>query len=476
MAKREQISEKVKRYIESYDMIKSGDRIIVGVSGGSDSLCLLKLLSQLFSDSIEICVVHINHMLRECAGEEAAYVKSVCDTMNLECRVVTLDVKGYAEEHGIGTEEAGRELRYRTFRETGAGLWKDSDYKIAVAHNKEDNAETVLLNVFRGADLAGICGIEPVRGNLIRPILCLSKRETQDYLEEKGIKYCVDESNLGDEYARNRVRHHILSYASQNINEGAVSNIFNLSDNMSLLKDYIDFEIQKYFEKYVILKDGNVIISDNLIADAHSYIVMSVLYKAMEIVCGRRKDIERKHIRILADFLSADNGKMLDLPYRVTAYKRECRVELKKKEARCDEKKAESFNETLIIGPGDVLRIKGCTISAQLVEAKAVNDIPKEKYTKWFDYDKISNVMTVRKREEGDVIVIDDKGSHQKLKKYFISEKIPEKERDGIMLLADGGSIMWVIGRRIGCDYKVTETTKRILKIKVFFEEEEIDE
>ena len=177
---------KIKEYIECNNMLAGKERIVVGVSGGADSMCLLSVLLELCKGKQEISVIHVHHGLRENADAEAEYVRKYCDTINVPCRVVNVDVKGKAASEGLSTEEAARILRYEAFaKETGG----DDAAVIAVAHNMDDQAETMLHNLFRGSSLNGLCGIKPVRDNIIRPLLCVSRKEIEAYLSERDIKY-----------------------------------------------------------------------------------------------------------------------------------------------------------------------------------------------------------------------------------------------------------------------------------------------
>ena len=202
--------KKVEQYIEQYQMIGRGDRIVTGVSGGADSVCLLFVLCELRKKlGFEVIVCHVNHQLRaEAAEQDEAYVKVI------------------AKNGKKSLEEAGRIVRSNAFetvcRESGAN-------KIATAHHKNDNAETVLLNLARGSGLQGMCGIRPVYGNRIRPLLCLTRKEIEEWLEEEQISYCTDETNEEDEYTRNRIRHKILPVMEQEINRQTVEHINRLS-------------------------------------------------------------------------------------------------------------------------------------------------------------------------------------------------------------------------------------------------------
>ena len=223
---------KIKAYMEQYNMLAKGDRIVIGVSGGADSICLLHVLKQLRVDTeLFLMVVHINHGIRgEEADRDERFVKDFCRTEGVEYRSLTADVTGIAKVEGLSEEEAGRKVRYEAFFEVCEELRCN---KIAIAHNRNDIAETVLFNLFRGSGIRGLSGIEPYRViplssrevALIRPLLGVERAEIEEYLHQEGIPYMIDSTNLGEDYSRNKIRNRILTYATQEINQQCVNNI-----------------------------------------------------------------------------------------------------------------------------------------------------------------------------------------------------------------------------------------------------------
>ena len=206
-----QIEEKVFSYIREHHMLKPGDRVVAGISGGADSVCLLFVLLEWAKVCpLELAVVHVNHGIRKEAGEDAAYVKSLCEAHCLPFYLLEKDVRERAEQEKCSEEEAGRKTRYEAFEAVAKEI--GADY-IAVAHNSNDRSETMLFHLFRGSGIKGLGSIQPVRDNIIRPILCLERKEIEAYLEDRGITYCQDATNATDDYTRNRIRHHILPYA-----------------------------------------------------------------------------------------------------------------------------------------------------------------------------------------------------------------------------------------------------------------------
>lgn len=223
--------KKIEEFITKYNMISPGDTVTVGVSGGADSVCLLlNLISYSNKVPFSIKVVHINHLIREEAGEDAAFVEKLCRKYELPFFLYEEPVENIAKEEGISTEEAGRKVRYSRFSEISDGG------KIAVAHNSNDVAETVLFNIFRGTGLEGLASLEPVNGNIIRPLLGVTRQEIEEYLCKHNQTFVTDKTNLMDTYSRNRIRNSILPYAEENIVNGATEHVAALSEKMRLVR------------------------------------------------------------------------------------------------------------------------------------------------------------------------------------------------------------------------------------------------
>ena len=215
--------EKVFAYIREHHMLQAGDRVVAGVSGGADSVCLLFLLLEWQKEvPTDIAVVHVDHGIRAEAGEDARYVEQLCEERGIPFFLTRAEVRNRARMEKISEEEAGRRTRYEAF-EKAAKEWGAT--KIAVAHNSNDRSETQLFHLFRGSGIRGLASIMPVRDRIIRPLLCLERWEIEKFLQQRGIVYCKDATNEEDDYTRNRIRHHILPYAEQNIVKGCVAHM-----------------------------------------------------------------------------------------------------------------------------------------------------------------------------------------------------------------------------------------------------------
>lgn len=452
-------------YIKKHEMLRQGDRVIIGVSGGPDSVCLLFLLHEIaLGSKLELEVVHVNHMLRQEADEEEEFVRALCENLGIKFHCAKADVKKYAEETGLSTEEAGRIIRYDAFNK----ILGDKGGKIAVAHNMNDLAETVLFNLFRGAGLRGLGGIEPVKGNVIRPLLCAKRSDIIDYLTKNHIRYVTDQSNLGDDYTRNRIRHHILEYAEENIVNGSVANIAGAAERISEAEVYIRSQTVKTAAQCAVEEGDDILIDCERLIKEDPFIAKCVIYEMIGMHAGSKKDITSGHVNNVYELLFKEGSKETDLPYGIKAKKVYNRLFF---ESTGIQKEDETD-----IGNGDAgskegedrLKLSGYKeVARRILDEFDAENIPRNNYTKWFDYDKITNACVWRCRREGDYLTVNSDMGRKSLQDYMVNEKVPKYERDNIPVLADGSHIMWVLGHRISEYYKVTKDTKRVLEIKV---------
>ena len=444
--------QRVKAYIKKYHMLEKQDRIVTGVSGGPDSICLLFMLKELREEmDLEVLAIHVNHGIRgESADADEKYVESVCRRWNIEYRSVHADVPAYAKIHGQTVEEAGRSVRRSAFEEA-CREWNGT--RIALAHHRDDNAETLIWNLCRGCGLRGLGGIAPVEGRYIRPLLCAGKKEIESYLKKRGISYCTDETNLEDHYMRNRIRNHVVPYLEREVNSQTVPHMSETMEQMRELCRYVEAEAVRYARECVEYQGEageRAMIKEEEYARIPGVFRPYVLREVICRIAGHRKDIEGIHGRLLAEMFDKQSGKKLDLPYQVRAARCYCGVEVWKiREDAEEEEREPQLRMTVFERPSGVIRF------------------PDTPYTKWFDYDIIKNTVKIRHREPGDYIVIDRLGNRQKLKQYFINSKIPQNERDRVWLIADGREILWIVGRRQSQAYQVSDRTRRILEIEI---------
>lgn len=466
------MKEKVRQYIVEQQLIDRGDRVLAGVSGGADSVCLLYLLNAYKQEiGFELCVVHVNHGLRgKEADEDEAYVQKVCHELGLHFHAYHVQVEELAKRDGMSPEEAGRKARYDAFLQECHSLGCN---KVAVAHHMNDTAETVLFHLIRGAGLKGLAGIAPRRSlteeiEVIRPLLCVRRQEIEEYLKKQKISYCVDATNLTEDYSRNKLRNRVIPYLEQELNREAVAHIAKTASYIDEMNDYMNDTIDCMYPRYV--KEADETVLSCRVTKEHLVIRKALIRRIIErMLQAGLKDITSVHVEKVEQLLSAGVGKRINLPGGLTVRKRydDVLFACSNQEENRISKKTSAITLN-IHQPGEYELVQiGKTLKVSVIDYKKNAAIPKNTYTKWFDCDKIKNTVLVRTRQTGDYLCIREDGGSKKLKDYFIDRKIPKEERDSMLLLADGNHIIWVLGDRISEAYKVSDATKKILVISL---------
>lgn len=289
------LEEKVLNTINKYNMIQSGDGIVIGVSGGPDSMALLNILNNLKEKlNIKLYVAHINHSIRKEADEETEYVKDFCKKIDVEFFAKKVKVEEIAKELKMGTEEAGRNIRYEFFEEVAHKVRAN---KIATAHNLNDNAETVLMNIMRGTSVSGLKGIDKVRdGKYIRPIIECSRAEIEDYCKEKNLNPRYDKSNNENIYTRNKIRNLLIPFLQKEFNPNIVEGINRLSQIAIEEEQFINKVVEKEYEKLQIAVDNNIILNLKEFNKLDYVIKSKLILYTISKVYGKTSGIEKKHI------------------------------------------------------------------------------------------------------------------------------------------------------------------------------------
>ncbi len=499
--------ESVKRYMDSYDMLTAGGRVVVGLSGGADSVCLLLVLKRL---GYEVHALHVNHMIRGGeADRDESFVRELCEREGIELTVVRKDVPALAKELHMSEEEAGRHIRYEAFEELATELGESGKaglgeigksvvggknaVKIAVAHNKNDLAETVIYNMIRGSSLQGIAGIRPVRGRIIRPLLMTKRTEIENYLSSLGQGFITDSTNLKTDYTRNRIRLEVLPILEE-LNDGAVDHLAAASIDALKLRDDMDRRLSS--GKFEFTKDISRI-DIGYLKELEELAQGELILRAMASVCGRRKDLTREHVQSVIGLAELESGKKISLPYGMVAERvySEIRISLVdvesskrgdgNQQAGCGDGNEHAGsgdgNEHAVSGDG---KKSGCgadaydekgeigRIEIRELENSADLDLSKKEYTKLIDCDKIKSTLCLRYPQAGDFLVINQNGGRKKLSRYFTEAKIERSLRDKMPVVADGDEIVWIVGYRLSESYKVTPSTRKVTEIRYIKEAE----
>ena len=469
--------KRIEKFIQKYHMLTCGDKVIAGVSGGADSVCLFLMLLELREKiGFDLIAVHVHHGLRgEAADQDQRFVEALCEQHRIPLEIFRVNLESIAKKRKQSLEEAGRMVRREAFDSV---CQKYGGNKIALAHHQNDNAETLLWNLSRGTGLDGLGGIRPVNGKFIRPLLCMNRKEIEEYLAKRKQSYCIDETNAGTDYTRNKLRHLVLPILEEQVNSAAVRHMNETMEQIWELQEYMQEQVEAAYQECVQEHSEKacwIQIQQNSFETFPELIKKMVIRKGMEQVGGKKRDLSHKHVDVMMELMNKQVGRTLDLPYEMHAKRNYEGIRLEKRRTYSsgEEKKAEIMQECMseLNIPGEtILADRNLKLRCKILEKPknlSIKDIPQKIYTKWFDYGIIKSSLYIRTRQAGDNIVIDEKGHQKKLKSWFVDEKIPKEVRDSQLLLAENNEILWVLGHRMSQAYQVKQSTKWILQIEV---------
>lgn len=430
--------------VHEYEMLKKGDRVTVGFSGGADSCCLLHLLFSLQNElDISVSALHVHHGIRGAeADRDAAFCEAFCKTYGIPFQTVYVDVPQAAAQTGESTETCARRLRYVALQaaagETG---------KIATAHTADDNAETVLWNLTRGTGLAGLCGIPPVRGNIVRPLLFCTRREVETYCAENGLNFVTDSTNFSPDYTRNRIRHEVLPVFTD-LNPAFLETVTRMCSNLRVENDFAEMLCDNLLQS----TDTNAIPLD-LLNNQPKALARRALKRVLQEKAG--SDITAAHIDAVYALLSK-NGSA-DLPNGVTVRSRNGVLEFPTKTS------AEPFERPCPMKdfPTSV-PFAGGRIEIQKYAQKDLQNLHKDLLANAVDCVKISNAV-FRSRHAGDRFTHGKRAVTKSVKKWLNELGIPPEQRNAVPLLATDNEILWFAGCGASRSAKPTENTKEFL-------------
>lgn len=529
------IKERVRNYIEEQGMIRPGDAVVAGVSGGADSLCLFLLLHELAPEmGFSLHVVHVHHGLRLSALDDLRFVEDLCDRMQVPCTIVRADAAARAREWGTGVEEAGRRIRYDAFRQLCGTLAREREeeghqFRIAVAHHREDQAETVLFHLCRGTDLRGARGMLPVSGQIIRPLLCESRASIERFLTEKGFSWQEDETNADTSYTRNYIRKEILPRLEEGVHASAARRISQFAAACAEAEGYLSAVTDRALERcsaacprgeVIFLPKGaertacKRVLSLDALKQEDPYLQGRILYRCLADSTPGGKDIGTVHVDALRSLCAGYSDGQLSMPSRVTVFKRGGKIFFCREtgtaegtdfaeETGAAEGTSLAEETGLAEGPDQAMQTSAGTqkcfpLSPEDYACRllgfdgCMSAIPGNECTKWFDYDKIGTFPVFRNRQPGDRMHLfsdarkpqDQSGPAEaaagggenpgeedrrlickKIARIMLDGKIPAQIRDKIVLPFCGNEALWIPGLRMGDSFRVTPTTKRVLEI-----------
>lgn len=456
------ISDVVKT-IEKNNMFKFNDKVIVAVSGGPDSMCLLHILYSLKQKyGLDIVAAHLNHCLR---GEEAdldeEYVKEFCYNYDIKFYSKRVDVHKISCEKNISCEMAGREVRYEFFESLRNEL---KAQKIAIAHNANDQAETVLMRIMRGTGLEGLIGIKPVRDEYyVRPLINSSRDEIERYCDDNILNPRLDKTNLENIFSRNKIRLELIPYIEKNFNKEIIKTLIRLSDTIRKDNEYLDNIACQKFKLYCHVKKEEVII-DNKAFDEQDAILSRIIKSSIIELTGSFYNYEKIHIYDIIKLHKQGTGKKNMLPNNIVVINNYGNIVLYKNYVSSER----NIKEVLLdINDKNIITEIGINVSFNVIEIENLKKTKTDNLTKYFDCDKIEKDIIIRYRKTGDVFMPLGMKGNKKLNRLFIDLKIPKEERDDIPLICFGNDIAWVVGYRISEKFKIDISTKKILQIRI---------
>lgn len=455
------IKNNILRKIRNSGIIKNGDSILAGVSGGTDSTALLLILKALSSElKLKIFAAHLNHKIR---GKESdadeKFVKALAKKLRIPVFTESFNVLGFAKRNRLNLEDAARRIRYEFFERAAVKMKAN---KIAVAHTADDNIETFLMRLIRGAGLKGLEGIPAERGNLIRPLLTVYRTELEEYLKAEGVKPRVDRSNFDTKYLRSSIRHELiptLARYNPNIKEGLLRTIGSVNED----SDLID-ELSKKAYGSVNKKSGKGRVS----LDVKGLLSLKPALRAgvVKLAVARvKKDLnDLTYVNIL-DILdiAAKHRAQLHIP---GAFVEKSKGILTFSLTRPMTRNPREFLYRLEV-PGIILiKESGYEIVSELIDIGSARGIKKKDPNRaYLDRDKISGALMVRSRRRGDSFTPLGMKGTKKLQDIFVDEKIDPERRDMVPVIDDGKKIVWVAGFRIADDVKIDKGTKKVIEL-----------
>ncbi len=464
------IRNKIIDFCNEKKLLDSGDGVIIGLSGGADSVCLLFMLSSMQTEmNLRLFAVHVNHGIRGSeADRDEAFCKELCERFKIPFEAVHADIPALAEKEGIGLEEAGRGFRYEVFEKKADELGFN---RIAVAHHMNDRAETVIFQLVRGSKLSGLSGIREKNGRIIRPLLCLTREEIESCLKMNGLDFVTDSTNLSSDYTRNYIRNVILP-GLERLRPHAGEHIAETADYLGRVSDFMERAAREVYDTCVSAdpgRPGSLRLSVSALKAADPLLSESVIYNAICTVAGRKKDITEKFVKMVWELCDKQSGRSVDLKYGLVAKKIYDSV-LISRESTENAVDSEDVNCNNIFCT--VIPVNEGENALDLIEN--LGGFPKDNLKKFFDCDKLLSRFNIgstegkivaRKADAADFMAVYPDGRSKKVFDILKDEKIEADERKKCLAAAVGHEVLLIRGVR-SCEIcRVDEKTKNILSV-----------
>ncbi|MEA2087767.1 MAG: tRNA lysidine(34) synthetase TilS [Candidatus Caldatribacteriota bacterium] len=471
------LEEKVLQTIKKFDMLSFNDRVLIGISGGPDSVTLLNiLLSFKKRYNLSFFIAHLDHMLRgKESDEDVSFVKNLAQELGLPCEVKSCNLTKIARKEHLTIEEAAREYRYKFYLETAK---KFKANKIALGHNADDQVETVLMRFLRGSGLEGLMGIPPVRGKIIRPLIECSREEIEGYCKENKIGYRVDSSNKEVVYFRNKIRLELLPLLAKDYNKNIKDITLRLRNIVSEVSAYLNQETELLFKEVARRENPETVIIDlRKFTSLPPALKRRIIRKAIEVVKGNLYSISFRHNNEILKLTEYQLGeKEIYLPDNLIAKKIYNKIIIYKKRISKDqtEEKPPLWEYNISIPGKTEIQSLGIKIEIIILDSVDIKSSlyftrkkSKVEFLEFIDYNKVNPPLKLRNRRSGDKFYPLKMKGLKKVKDFFIDNKIPKSHRDLIPILVDNeDQIIWIMGMRLDDRVKINSNTKKVLCIK----------
>jgi len=446
--------QRFEKFITQHNLINKFNKIVVAVSGGVDSVVMFDLLASIRKKyDLALIVAHFNHQLRGSESDaDEKFVEQLAQKHGLEFCRGSADVKAYSKSKKLSLQEGARDLRYQFLQ----NLCTERHFqKIATAHNADDNAETILLNLFRGTGVSGLAGIPAKRDNIVRPLLFATREEIELYAERKGIRFRTDSSNLNEDYKRNFIRLRILPLVRKHINPNVLGILNRTAEICGELNRFVRAGTETAFKAIATEEKNKIALDISKLKNYLYFVQCNVVIWAVRSLSEREIDYDK--VNAVLRLMKADTGSSLNIFEDLTAYKDRSKLVFVKGIA------GKPLNVTLKVG--ESYSDARVTFSSELVSEKPTK-FAEDHHVEYVDANAIGKKFTLRTWKEGDWFIPLGMTGKKKVSDFLIDAKIPVYEKQRVVVVETDGKIVWICGLRLDERFKVTRATKKILKIE----------
>jgi len=450
------IIDKAIKTIKKHSMINKGDTLLIGLSGGPDSVCLTVILDKLKHNfNLSLHALYVNHGMRPGESKkEELFCKELCEKLGITFHTRSVDVKSYASENRLNIQETARELRYEVLEDIAEDI---NASRIAVGHNADDQAETIFMRLIRGSGRRGLSGILPVRGMIIRPIIEIERSMIEKFLnDELGQSFVLDSSNLNEDYLRNWLRLNVINEVKKH-NPSVVKDLSRTADILREEDNYLEIIVTKTLMRLISRKSDNSIDLFLIpLGTLEKPLLRRVLRRAIDATSGLR-GISFVHVEDIIDLIrNGKSGDRINMPKGLRAIKNYATLQLTLEVPG-------SFTEHALNVPGEIIiQEQGIIIEAEIIDEEIETD---GRSTALFDLRPLSVPLKVRARQKGDFFYPRGLGKKKKLQDFFVDEKVPRDMRDAVPIVMSGNDIIWIAGYRSDERFKPSEQTEKILRL-----------